>query len=166
MTSTIPLTIIFSKPRVGTCALVKTWMCRNEGRGYLNWGFLIKYGMYGHFSCVTQQSADLKAETQKLFTRGSEFATCSLLSATFEAALWVFRLHYCDCIIISTQLMFCPESWSLLLHFYFLSPLVHKCAFFFLKGLGKWISLLLFIKLYGQERIYQKCKVGGGGRSN
>lgn len=154
MTSTIPLTIIFSKPRVGTCALVKTWMCRNEGRGYLNWGFLIKYGMYGHFSCVTQQSADLKAETQKLFTRESEFATCSLLSATFEAALWVFRLHYCDCIIISTQLMFCPESWSLLLHFYFLSPLVHKCAFFFFERSGEMnLTIIIYQVVWSGKNI-------------
>ena len=28
--------------------------------------------MYGHFSCVAQQNAGLKADTQKLFPHGSE----------------------------------------------------------------------------------------------
>lgn len=81
------------------CFSENMWMCRNEGKGYLNWSFLIKSGMYGHFSRVTQQSADLKGDSQKLFTHGSELATCffaecHLWGSSVSFLITLLWLHY------------------------------------------------------------------------
>lgn len=165
--STILSAVIFSGPRVGTCALMR--MCRWTGmrqEGIWHWGFLIKSRMYGHFSCVARQSAGLKAETQKPFTHGSEFAACSLPSATFEAPLWVFWLHYYDYIISSIQVTLCLESWNWLLHFTFFLHLSTIVLLFFERSGETNPTVLLFIRFHGQERKYQKCEVGGGGISN
>lgn len=125
--------------------------------------FLIKSGIYGHFPCVAQQVLALK---QRLRNYLLTDLNCSLPGATLEAPLWVFWSHYCDYIISSIQLIFCLESWNLPQHFYFLSPPVHNCTFLFERLGGTNPNVLLFIKFHGQQRIYQKCEVGGGGRSN
>lgn len=165
--STILPAVTFSGPRVGTFALMGICGCTGmREEDIWHWGFLIKSRTYGHFSCVVQQSAGLKAETPKPFTRRSEFAACSLPSATLAAPLWVFWLHYCDYIISSSQLIFCLESWNWLLHFTFFLHLSTIVLFFFERSGETNPTVLLFIKFHGQERKYQKCEVGGGGRSN
>lgn len=146
------------------CFNENRWMWRNEGRGCLNWAVLLKSEVYGHFSCVAQQSAGLKADTQKLFPHGSELQP-NLCQVPSLRQLCEFSDYIIVIAIISSiQLIF---WWVLkfVATFLFSFSTCPQLCLSFLKGLGKWINptILLFIKFHGQERIYQKCKVGGGG---
>lgn len=123
------------------------WMYRKEERGYLNWDFLIKSGKYGHFSCAAQQSAGLKAETQKLFTHGPELLR-DLCQVPPLRQLCEFSDYITVIAIISSiQLIFCLESWNWLLRFYFLSPPVHNCAFLFRKVWGNEFHCIIIYQV-------------------
>lgn len=175
--STILSLVIVSEPRVGACAFTRTQGCTEiRGEAFWHWGFLIKYrNVSVTFPVLLHKVLASKQRLRNFFfllvhlkslltswTISQLFAKCHPWGILMSFLITLLWLHYWwhSAIILYRVVK------SVATFLFSFSTCSQLCCFFW-KGLGEMNPIiLLFIKDYGQEWIYQKCEVGVGGRSN
>lgn len=158
------------------CFYKNTGMHRYQGRGFLTLRLSHKYGNVS----ITFPVLLRKVPASKQRLRNFSFLLVHLKSLLTS---WTISQLFAKChpwgILMSflITLLWLHYWWhsAIILYrvvksvatFLFSFSTCSQLCFFFLKGLGEMNpAILLFIKDYGQEWIYQKCEVGVGGRSN
>lgn len=144
------------------CFNKNMWMCRKDGKGCLRFSPKIRNVWW--LLCVGQQSAGLTVETQELFTHGPKLLP-DLCQVQALRQLCAFSDYITVIAIISSiqLIFFCLESWNWLLHFYFLSPPVHNCAFLVWKVWGNESHCIIIYQVsWPGENIPEMGVCGGG----